>query len=110
LEHIHYFFVVGYSSVFGENSFVDSRIDNEIPFITAMKNSKVYTINVTSTELDGDWTGVYSFYSYRQPGIFVFYKKSNAKKKAIILHTCAVSNYFPKDPLTVRNISFLFYL
>jgi hypothetical protein len=109
LENIHYFFVFGYSSVFGENSFMDNRINNGIPFMTAVINSDIYTLNVTSTELDGDWTDVYSFYSYRQPGIFVFYKKSNAKKKAIILHVCELSKYFPKVLLMVRNISVLLY-
>ncbi len=56
---IHYFFVFGYSSVFGENTFVDSRMDNEVPLITSRKNSDIYTLNVTSTELDGDWTDFY---------------------------------------------------
>jgi hypothetical protein len=109
LENVHYFFVVGYSSVFGENSFVDSRINNEVPFMTVGQNSDIYTLNVTSTELDGDWTDLDSFYCPRQPGIFVFYKQSKAKKKAIILHVCELSKYFPKAPLMVRNISFLFY-
>jgi hypothetical protein len=49
------------------------------------------------------------FNSPRQPGIFVFYKESKAKKKAIILHVCELSKYFPKAPLMVRKISFLFY-
>jgi hypothetical protein len=109
LEKIHYFFVVGYSSVFGENSFMDNRINNGIPFMTVGQNSDIYTLNVTSAELDGDWTDLYSFYCPRQPGIFVFYKQSKAKKKAIILHVCELSKYFPRVPLMVRNFSFLFY-
>jgi hypothetical protein len=110
LELTHYFFVFGYSSVFGENSFVpDSRMDNKLPFLTSGKTSAVYTLNFTSTELDGDWTEGNPFQCYRVPPVYVFYKKSKAKKRAIILHICELAKYFRKPPLMVRNISYLFY-
>ncbi len=115
LGETHYYFVYGYSSVFGENSFMDSRIDYEIPFISAGHNSAILFSNSTKSDLNGVWrdgnsTHLYPFNSYRKPHrILIFYKKSKAKKKAIILHTCELLKFHPNVPLTIRNISCLFY-
>jgi hypothetical protein len=112
LDGLHYFFVSGYSSVFGENTFVDSRMDNKIPFLARSIFSKFHSLNFTGTELDGDlWIIDFSTNaSYGVPGVDVLYKKSKAKKKkAIILHLCELAQISPKVPITVRNFSYLFY-
>jgi hypothetical protein len=117
-EKLRYFFVYGYSSVFGENSFVDNRsyklMNDQVPLLYIGDDADNFILNATNTELDGVWTEKITnhlnpFDSKRKSSIFFVFKKSKAKKKAIILHTCELSKYFSKVPLTIRKISYLFY-
>jgi hypothetical protein len=114
----HYYFVYGYSSVFGENSFVNNRsyelMNDQVPFLCFRKNTDIFILNATNTDLDGVWTEGTSthtnpFHSKWKLILNIVHKKSKAKKKAIILHTCELSKYFSNDPLTIRKISYLFY-
>jgi triacylglycerol esterase/lipase EstA (alpha/beta hydrolase family) len=117
-EKLHYFFVYGYSSVFGESFFSNNQsyelMNNEIPFLCFGENNDNFILNATNTELNGFWTeGIRThlnpFDSKRKPILNIVHKKSKAKKKAIILHTCELSKYFSNVPLTIRKISYLFY-
>ncbi len=84
-EKLHYFFVYGYSSVFGESFFSNNQsyelMNNEIPILYIGYNTDNFILNATNTELDGVWTEKIT--NHLIP--FDSKWKSGTKQKAIVL-------------------------